>query len=242
MTDLLDLHTHTLASGHAYNSLYEMIHAAAERGLALYGCSDHAPMMPGGPHSFYFLNFRVIPREVFGVKVLMGAELNIMDARGRVDLDEDVLKHLDYTIASLHPPCIRPGTCEENTSAYLHVLANPYVNIIGHPDDARYPIDYAALVKGAKKHRKLLEVNSSSLHPRSQRSAGAADAYRIMLKLCMEEEVSIIVNSDAHIESDVGNHSRAFALLEELCFPPELIVNTNLDILLPYLPRLERVL
>ena len=242
MKDLLDLHTHTTASGHAYNSLYEMIQAASRKGLTLYGCSDHGPAMPGGPHYFHFINFKVVPNEVYGVKVLMGAELNITDHQGTVDLKEDVLKDLDYTIASLHTPCFRPGTCEENTNAYLNAMENPYINIIGHPDDSLYPIDYAALVKGAKKHRKLLEMNSSSLHPRSVRSAGAADAYRTMLRLCMEEEVPIIVNSDAHIESDVGNHDRAYALLEELSFPEELVVNTDLSLLLPYVPKLKRVL
>ena len=68
------------------------------------------------------------------------------------------------------------------------------------------------------------------------------DSYRTMLKLCMEEEVSIIVNSDAHIESDVGNHKRAFDLLEEMHFSPELVVNTSLDLLLSYIPSLEQVL
>ena len=46
MIDLLDLHTHTIASGHAYNTLYEMAQAAADKGLSLYGCSEHAPAMP----------------------------------------------------------------------------------------------------------------------------------------------------------------------------------------------------
>ena len=50
MIDLLDLHTHTIASGHAYNTLYEMAQSAAEKGLALYGCSEHAPAMPGSCH------------------------------------------------------------------------------------------------------------------------------------------------------------------------------------------------
>ena len=36
MRDLMDLHTHTIASGHAYNTMNEMIAAAAERGLELY--------------------------------------------------------------------------------------------------------------------------------------------------------------------------------------------------------------
>ncbi len=56
MKDILDLHTHTIASGHAYNTLYEMAQAAADKGLAVYGCSEHAPSMPGTCHEFYFTN------------------------------------------------------------------------------------------------------------------------------------------------------------------------------------------
>ena len=33
MKDILDLHTHTIASGHAYNTMNEMIAAAKLRGL-----------------------------------------------------------------------------------------------------------------------------------------------------------------------------------------------------------------
>ena len=52
MIDLLDLHTHTTASGHAYNSLYEMARSASERGMRVFGCSDHAPAMPGTCHYY----------------------------------------------------------------------------------------------------------------------------------------------------------------------------------------------
>lgn len=71
MKDILDLHTHTTASGHAYNTLYEMIQSATDRHLALYGCSDHGPAVPGAPHQMYFVNFRVIPRTIYGVNLLM---------------------------------------------------------------------------------------------------------------------------------------------------------------------------
>ena len=151
MYDILDLHTHTTASGHAYNSLYEMIHAAADKGLTLYGCSDHAPAMPGSCEAFHFINFKVIPRELFGVKILMGVELNILDFEGNVDLSPDYLARMDYCIASLHPPCFKCGTREQNTQAYLRVLENPHIQIIGHPDDGRFPIDYEALVTAAKR-------------------------------------------------------------------------------------------
>ena len=39
MKDLLDVHTHTIASGHAYSTLREMIEAAKRRGLSLIGIS-----------------------------------------------------------------------------------------------------------------------------------------------------------------------------------------------------------
>ena len=41
MKDILDLHTHTIASGHAYNTMNEMIAAAKSRGLEIYGITEH---------------------------------------------------------------------------------------------------------------------------------------------------------------------------------------------------------
>lgn len=43
MKDILDIHSHTIASGHAYNTLYEMARAAADNGMELFGSSDHGP-------------------------------------------------------------------------------------------------------------------------------------------------------------------------------------------------------
>lgn len=191
MIDLLDLHTHTTASGHAYNTLYEMARTASERGLSLFGSSDHAPAMPGSCHYFHFINYKVIPRTLYGVKVMMGAELNIMDYKGKVDLDQELLERLDYSIASLHPPCIESGSMSQNTEAYLGVIKNPSVHIIGHPDDGRYPVDYDTLVAAAREHHKLLEVNNSSLNPMGFRP-GARDNYRKMLELCKRDRKSVV--------------------------------------------------
>ena len=101
MKNLCDLHTHTTASGHAYNTLYEMARAGAEAGLSIFGSSDHAPAMPGTCSEMYFCNFSVIPRELFGVRLLMGCELNIIDFQGTVDLAPWLLERLDYGIASI---------------------------------------------------------------------------------------------------------------------------------------------
>ena len=52
----LDVHTHTIASGHAFSSLQEMVRAAADKGLKLLGITEHTPGIPGSCHLIYFRN------------------------------------------------------------------------------------------------------------------------------------------------------------------------------------------
>lgn len=241
INDIMDLHTHTLASGHAYNTLYEMVHSAAAKGVKLLGITEHAPKIPGACHPFYFINFKVVPRELSGIRLMLGCELNILDYQGTIDLKERYLKGLDYAIASIHEPCYTCGTTAQNTDAYLGAMKNPYVQIIGHPDDSRFPVDYETLVCGAREHHVLLEVNASSLHPASSRQ-NARENYIRMLELCSRYRVPVILDSDAHCETDVGNHRRALTLLEELAFPEELVVNGSLEQAAQFLPCLRNML
>ena len=113
--DILDLHTHTIMSGHAYNTMQEMIRSASEKGVRLLGITEHAPRIPGACHPFYFINFRVVPREQFGVKLMLGCELNIIDYKGNVDLEPRYLAGLDYAVASIHEPCYDSGTTAQIT-------------------------------------------------------------------------------------------------------------------------------
>ncbi|MBR5913846.1 MAG: phosphatase [Selenomonadaceae bacterium] len=228
MKDLLDVHTHTTASGHAYGSLYENISAAKAKGLELVGISDHAPKMPGTSHEIYFLNFRVIPREINGIKVVMGAELNILDYYGSTDLPAQILKCLDYAIASLHDVCINAGTVAENTSALIGAMKNPHVVIIGHPDNPKYPVDFDALAKAAADNKVLLEINNSSYKSFGYR-AGSRENAQIMLAACKKYGAKVIMGSDAHIDSDVGNHELSKEILTENNFPPELVINNSVE-------------
>lgn len=226
MKFVLDTHTHTIASGHAYSTLKEMVEAGKEKGLELLCITEHAPTMPGTCHLFYFQNYRVIRRNMLGLELYMGSETNIIDYNGTIDLDTDTLNCLDVVIASLHTPCIAPGTKEENTNAYIGAMKNPYVNIIGHPDDSRYAIDYEKLVLAAKEYHVLLELNNSSLNPNGFR-ANAKENDILMLTLCKEHGVSITLGSDAHVADDVGNYCYSKEILEITEFPEELIVNTS---------------
>ena len=236
MRDILDVHTHTIASGHAYNTMTEMIHAAQERKLQVYGITEHAPKMPGSCQRFYFHNLKVVPRQHGDLEVLLGVELNILDEKGTVDLDEPYLGRMDVAIASLHIPCIDPGSREWNTQCLISAMKNPHINIIGHPDDGRYPVDYEAVVQAAKETHTLLEVNNNSLNPNGFRQ-NTRENDADMLRLCMKYKVPVIMGSDAHYHEDILNHGRALSLLEELQFPEELVVNTDKEKLYRYINK-----
>lgn len=238
MKDILDVHTHTIASGHAYNTMKEMALAAKAKGLELLGISDHAPSMPGTCHEFYFGNFKTIDRNYYGVELLLGSELNIIDYNGTVDLSAYRLQQLDYAIASLHDQCIKPKSIEENTAALVGAIRNPYVSIIGHPDDGSYPVDYEKVVLAAKEHHVLLELNNSSLRPNTHR-LNTWENDTTMLNFCKQHGVSIVLNSDAHFESQVGDHPYSQDLVTKLNFPEELIVNTSVAKLKSFLKKMK---
>lgn len=236
MKYLVDTHTHTLASGHAYSTMREMAYSAEKKGLEALAVTEHAPNMPGSCHEFYFLNMKVIPRKMCGIELLLGAEANMIDLDGNLDLPKSILEQLDIVIASFHLPCCQTGTREENTRAFLGAVKNPLVDIIGHPDDARIPIEREPIILAAKEHHKLIEINNSSLSKNGARK-GAYENQIEILNLCKKHQVAVALGSDAHIEYDVGNHSLSDRVLAETDFPEELIVNRSVDLLKSYLHR-----
>lgn len=225
----IDTHTHTLASGHAYNTINEMAKTAADKGLKGLAITEHAPQMPGTCHLFYFQNLRVVPRERYGIELLLGTELNIMNEDGEVDLPEETLKTLDIAIASMHTPCFKgERTVEKVTAAYEKVMEHRYVDIIGHPDDGRFPVDMERLVSQAKKTGTLLEVNNSSLRPDGFRENTRENCLR-MLKECKKQGAMIVLGSDSHVDVDIAEYPYAEEVLKKADFPEELIANLSLE-------------
>ena len=224
----VDTHTHSISSGHAYSSLEEMAKAASDRGLPGFALTDHAPAMPAGAHVYHFNNLRVLPRTIHGVTVFHGAETNIMNMEGEIDLPEITLDELEIVIASLHVPTYPPESVESHTTALVNTMKNPYVKIIGHPDDSRYPYDIQKVVTAAGETGTLLEMNNTSLNPNGFRK-GAEETYRILLNECRKQGVMITLGSDAHYSSYVGEVGFCQILLEELDFPRELIANISME-------------
>ena len=223
-----DLHTHTIASGHATTAtITDMAKSAAAKNLKMLGISDHGPATLGGGRISYFRNLAYAPRKRLGVEMLYGVEVNIMDNKGTLDLDDTILKNLDYAIASMHRPVIKPGTIEENTEAYIAAMKNPYVRIIGHCDDVKYPVDYFALVQAAMKNHVFLEINNSSLSPDGYRGNTKANNLMI-LNLCKHFHYPVLLSSDSHGPEHVGDFSYALELVKLAEMPEELILNYSL--------------
>ncbi|WP_088186864.1 phosphatase [Desulfosporosinus sp. FKA] len=228
MDILFDLHTHTTASGHAFSTLKENIEEAKKKGLLAIGTSDHGMAMPGSADPVYFTQLKILNDSIMGVKILRGIESNIIDYHGHLDVKDSLLAKMDYIIASLHTPCITPGSVEQNTKAIIGAMKNPLVKIIGHPDDDRYPLDYEKVVAAAKEFQVVLELNNSSFQPTSGRVNALKNA-EVMLNLCKRYEVRVIMSSDAHIYYNVGTMTDCEKIVQRLDFPEELVLNYSLE-------------
>lgn len=224
---LLDIHTHTLVSGHAYGTIREMAFAAKEKGIELLGISEHAPGIPGTCDPFYYLNLGVVPRKIYGVEIIHGCEINVLND-GRLSLEQKYIDRLDYAIVGIHRQCYENEGVVKNTENVISCMKNEKVFFVSHPDDDNTPLDYQKLVIAAKEYNVALEVNNSSLLKKNQR-LNCVDNYKKMLNLCNQYGVHIIINSDAHDPSCVGDFSEADKLLNEVGFDNELILNTSID-------------
>ena len=180
------------------------------------------------PYKIYFTNFKVIPREIEGVRILHGIEANILDELGTIDVSQKLYHKLDYIIASLHSPTFKSLGKEMNTQTLLRVMDNPYVKIIGHPDDDRYPLDIEAIAKAASEKKVVLELNNGSLNPLSTRVNGKANIIK-MLEACKKYDTMILMGTDAHICFEVGDFEASLQLLKEVNFPKELVINFELS-------------
>jgi len=234
ITTLVDVHTHTIVSGHAFNTLMEMVNAAKEKGLKVFGITEHAPSIPGTCDPIYFRNMYLVNRQWDDMRLLLGAELNILDTTGSLDLDEYYYKMLDVRIAGIHSLCWQGGTHDEDTTGMINAIKNPWTDIISHPGDGTADLLFEPIVLAAKETGTLLEINNSSLTP-SRQKLTAKDNYMEILRLCKRYEVPVILGSDAHFHTYIADYHQLYPLLEETEFPEELIMNDKPEQFLAWL-------
>lgn len=258
LSNLCDVHTHTLYSRHAYSTIRENVLAARDAGLELLGSADHfsemiyARAVPGEidlRDYQFFLNLRAWPRVWEGVRLLRGIEVDIISLDGslfgddvtvRDDIVQDSLRHpttlydkvvggCDYAIASVHGRRFAHGaTLAQVTDMYLGALARPEVLILGHTGRSGLPFDVRAVVSEAARRHKLIEINEHSLDTRP-RSGRTWSSCAKIAEACAEMGCGIVVSTDAHVCCSIGRAPTALSMLEEIGFPQELVATRSAD-------------
>ena len=165
---------------------------------------------------------------------MYGVELNILDTEGHVDLDQSLLDRMDYAIASMHRQNFTPRTKDENTQAYLNVMKNPVVKILGHSDNPAYPVDYDAIASRAGSLGVIFEINEASLRPGSYRGDASAGALEI-LRVSRKYDLPVLLSSDSHGPDHIADFTYSSVFVHEALFPEGMILNNQI-------PRLKAFL
>ncbi len=228
-----DMHTHTIASTHAYSTITENCRCAAEKGIKIVAMTDHYGDMPDSPHLWHFVNMKILPRTICGVTVLKGVEANIINDEGELDMPRQTLDSLEWVVASMHRQVYKPTTQGNHTRAYLNVAKDPKVDVIGHCTTDFFPIDFEKCIKAFKEYDKLVEINESSI---LYKKGSRKNTYEV-LRLCRKYEVPVVLDSDGHFCELIGVVPNALEIVSEVGFPQELVVNADLDRLKEYICR-----
>jgi hypothetical protein len=242
-----DTHTHTLASGHAYSTIEENLRAGKEQGLELVGITDHFSSFFVPSTDFacfgFFINKKALPEVWHGVRLLFGAEVDIIDLKGnlfghdlyipypnkngvKLTYEEGILNRLDYLIASVHyKDFAANSTVVENTELYIKALEHENVKILGHIGRSGLEFDIDEVVKAAKSLNKMIEINEASFgHGETVRER----CLKVALA-CAKYGTKIVVNSDAHSSFEIGKYPNTERFLDEIDFPVELIGNRDAE-------------
>lgn len=224
-----DLHMHSRWSdGRA--TIAEMAAAAEARGLQYIAITDHSAYLgvTGGVDA---ARLREQAAEVAALnaeyasrgssfRILHGVEVDITP-EGDLALPDEALAALDIVVASLHVSLRQPR--EQATARLLKAIANPHVDIIGHPTGRilnRRPgadLDMEAVLHAAAKHGVILEVNSGP--DRLDLDAGH-------VRRALELGVDLSIDSDAHHPADLAWLRLGLLTARRGWAPAERVVNT----------------
>ena len=220
-----DLHMHTTWSDGAH-SVSEMGEALIAKGYNYAVITDHSQYLKVAngltPERLAKQKDEIL---AFGsehpeFRLFRGTEMDILPD-GSLDFDDDVMKDLDFVIASIHSSFTQS---QDKIMARLYnAVKNPYVHMIAHPTGrivgqrGGYEPDVAQLIEWAAEYDKILELN--------------ANPYRLdlcieHLQMAMEKNVKIAINTDAHAIDQLRFMEIGVKYAQKAWLKKELIVNT----------------
>ncbi len=191
-----NLHCHSDWSD-GKQTIKEMAVAAKALGHEYLGISDHAKLpIANGLNEKRFIRqmgeIDKLNKKITGIKLLKGAEVNILE-NGSLDIKDEVLKKFDYVIAGVHSR-FKMGK-EQMTERIVKAMENPYVNIIAHLTGRKIgerdesQIDLDKILRAAKEYNVILEINAQPIR---------LDLKDVNIRKAKEAGVKMIINTDAH--------------------------------------------
>ncbi|MBA2392003.1 MAG: DNA polymerase/3'-5' exonuclease PolX [Ktedonobacteraceae bacterium] len=206
------LHAHTTWSD-GQNTLREMAEACIEHGFSYLGITDHSKLAAyanGLNEERLQQQGEEIDRmnEEFAgrLRILKGSECDIL-RDGSLDYSDEVLAGLDFVVASIHSNFTLSR--EEQTQRMLRAIANPNVDIIGHPTGrillgrAGYDLDMDAVIDAAAKHGVCIEINA---HP------SRLDLDWRLVRRARDRGIKIPINPDAHALAGIDDMRYGIAI------------------------------
>lgn len=192
-----DLHMHTTWSDGAY-SLPEMIEACIAKKYDYMVITDHGGFLKvaNGLEKERLLDqvqkITTLKKEYPEIDIYAGVEMDILPD-GTLDFEDDVLKELDFVIASIHSSF---SQTEAQIMKRLETACkNPYVRLIAHPTGRiigkrpGYQVNMEKLIQLAVETGTALELNANP-----QR----LDLAAAHLEAAKAAGVKIAINTDAH--------------------------------------------
>jgi putative hydrolase len=221
MKIIADLHTHTLASGHGIDTIRTISDYAVRKGLKGVAITDHGPGISGGPDPIYFMSLRRMTQGIdLPIRIFYGVEDDIKNRRGDLTLPDFVLQDLEIVLVGVHPfSWIANQGPSVRTDAVINAMSRSLMQIFTHPVNNYYNVDIDPVLDAAVSNGIAMELSATRF--------GQRDLMISFLEKCVRKNVSIVVNSDAHLGEEVGIFDEALALIGEMKFPENLIINRS---------------
>jgi putative hydrolase len=222
----------------------DMVEAACLKKLKEIGIADHGPanIGTGVKTSETYIQIKAETRELANIfpdlKIMVGAEADIVGLAGELDIDKGVIKELDYLLVGLHPFVmpndfgtawnyvmgnqlikINKGLKEKikniNTKTLIDSLYKNDVLAVTHPG-LKMDVDYQELTRACIKTDTALEINTGHKFPKVSDVLSIADSG-----------VNFIVNSDAHFPETVGEFDYGSYVLLKAGITEERVMNAG---------------
>ena len=192
-----DLHMHTVWSD-GKGTIDAMVARAVALGYEYVAICEHSPYVPAahGLDPARLRQHRAVIDELNarhpGIRVLAGAEVDILPD-GRLDYADAVLASLDVVIGSIHTDFDLDR--EAQTVRLERAMANPHVDIIGHPTGRilnncpAYALDVDRVIRAAARTHTALEINATP---------NRLDLPATVARAALDAGVMLVINTDSH--------------------------------------------